>query len=115
MRESELPVINSSVIDPSLREYVLCHDALARFKKKTLDASANLLSFVTDTAEGKLDHLHDTFIAYWKGILCGQSRDGKKLYDQASAYYGSSNLAVFQVVKKEHPLADAVKNAQGQF
>ena len=50
-----------------------------------------------DLRNGTLKFYEGTFVAYWKGILCGQSVNGEALLKRASDYYGSSNLAIFKV------------------
>lgn len=96
-----------------LTEYILRHDELAAQPDRGRSQSENGAFFRVDFLEGKLDRYEGTFVAYQKGILCGQSADGEKLHHQASAYYGGSGLTVFQVpLKRDNEWLDnAIANA----
>ena len=62
-----------------------------------------------------LDSYRGTSVAYHKGILCGQSINGRELYDEAQQYYGSSNLAVFRVPRRTESLENLLREALGQY
>jgi hypothetical protein len=78
-------------------EYILDHRELAKRPDRSTSAEGNIHVFMKDVENGLLVPYERTFIAYQKGVLCGQSRNGKKLYGIASGYYGSSGLSVFKV------------------
>ncbi len=98
-----------------LREFILSHDALSIAPERGKSHEDNMFWFEHDLRSGHLKQYTGTFVAYQIGILCGQSRDGEKLYDQAHAYYGSSNLAVFPVPENLDGLAKAIENGKGWF
>ena len=97
----------------TLREYILSHGELAKQPDRGARQADNPAFFKADFLEGRLDRYEGTFVAYQKGVLCGQSEDGEKLHHQAACYYGTSGLTVFQVpLKKDHKWADnAIENA----
>ncbi len=81
----------------TLREYILHGEELCRLPDRGLHQNQNPIFFRADFLEGKLERYEGTWVAYQKGILCGQSADGKKLRHEATCHYGGSGLTVFPV------------------
>lgn len=96
-----------------LNEYILSHEELAHQPERGDSAVDNTRFFKIDFGNGLLNRYNGTFVAYHKGTLCGQSKDGELLFDKASEYYGNSNLAVFNVPKTPGELEAAVAKAMG--
>ncbi|MBS3169617.1 hypothetical protein J4210_03960 [Candidatus Woesearchaeota archaeon] len=97
-------------------EYLLSHQGLARFPDKGPDEEINLPSFQNDLEQGRVESAAgETWVAYHKGVLCGRAAEGRKLYDAATSYYGSSNLAVFRVPKERESIDDTLKDALGRY
>jgi hypothetical protein len=96
-------------------EYILNHDDLASKRDRGDSASANIPCFKEDFLKGRLNNYKETFVAYQKGILCGQSKNQEELFKKATSYYGFSSLAVFMVPKEISQLENSVKEARGQF
>ncbi len=99
----------------SLREYLLDHGGLSSFPDKGSDGKVNIPCFRTDFEEGRLEFYRGESVAYHKGVLCGQSVNGKNLYDRAKEYYGKSNLAVFKVPNDRETLDDVLRDALGEY
>ena len=76
------------------RGSILRHDRLLPDRKGN---EGNKFWFKSDFLRGELDKYKESFVVYHKGVLCGQGTKKKQLYDAASSYYGSSNLAIFSV------------------
>jgi len=75
--------------------YLLSHDALSLHPSRGSNADA----FVRDLGEAVLNRYGQTSVAYQKGVLCGQHRDGDVLYRVGKRYYGHSHFAVIEVPK----------------
>lgn len=102
-----------NILSPT--EYILSHDDLASKSDRGDSPAANVPCFKNDILKGRLDNYKNTFVAYQKGILCGQSKDGKELYNFASSYYGFSSLAVFKVPNSKVELENLLNEAIGNF
>lgn len=99
----------------SPKEFILSHDLLASQRDRGDSASANIPNFKQDYLKGRLRNYNNTFVAYHKGVLCGQSKYKQELFDKATNYYGFTNLAVFRVPVFFNNLEDSVKHAIGDF
>jgi len=100
----------------TLEHYLLSHDELSQQAERGDVAADNLLFFKLDLRQGKLDRYEEgSFVAYHKGVLCGQSVQGLKLFNTAKGYYGDSNLAVFRLPKKGETLKKTLEDALGEF
>lgn len=95
------------------REFLFSHEELSRHKRN--DWVSNQPYFQMDYRQGKLDEYKGTFVAYHKGVMCGQSADGQKLYSEAEQYYGKSNLAVFRVPKTWEEMETAIQESRGEL
>ena len=96
-----------------LEEYILSHGDLAR-EPEGPNGLANAVCFMADLWRQRLEPYRGTFVAYHRGVLCGQSANRDVLWTEASAYYGSSTLAVLHVpVAGEATISFA--NAVGDF
>ena len=95
----DIKVISSTQHSP-LEESILHHGAEAKLPNRCDSEGDNIVLFVADLKDGKLDSYKGTYVAYQKGNLVGQSKDGDKLWQAAGAYYGSSSLTVFKVPEK---------------
>jgi len=104
---------NIQVIE--LTEFILSHGALAMQPDRGASYRANGPCFKQDFQKGVLMSYTNTFVAYQKGTLCGQSADGDTLFDKAKGYYGGSGLAVFSVPENAEGLEDAIEDGQGWF
>jgi len=91
------------------REFILTHTGLSHIKDRCVSRGGNGYWFLHDLFDRDLKGYEGTFVAYQKGILCGQSENGKLLYDDASSYYGSSGLSVFRVPQNRETLEDMFK------
>ncbi len=80
----------------SLSEFLYSHGELAAHDDRANSTEGNAACFINDLLTGTLERYRGTYVAYQKGILCGQSSK-RSLYNAASAYYGSSSLSVFRV------------------
>jgi len=80
-----------------LEEFLLSLTDLSNCPHRGESESANLTSFKEDFHSRRLDRYFGTFVAYQNGVLCGQSKDGIKLYAAASSYFGPGCLAVFRI------------------
>ncbi len=98
-----------------LKEYLLEHGGLLQFPDKGSNGTVNGPYFIKDLVENKLDSYRGEFVAYHKGVLCGQSADGKNLYDTARDYYGQSNLAVFRIPNAGETLEYVLEEAIGEY
>ena len=95
----------------ALREYILGIEKLMEEPGRGIDHVDNAPYFKVDFLELKLKSYTGTFVAYQKGILVGQSKDGNLLYHEFSCLHGGSNLTVFGVPEDREFLDDAVKDA----
>lgn len=95
-------------------EYLLSHEQLARESESLVEALDNDVAFRSDFDMGRLNLYQHSFVAYHKGVLCGQSKVGRELYAEARTYYGGSNLAVFLVPEYVSELENNIKNKIGQ-
>ena len=96
-------------------EFLLSHDALAKQPDRGDDGSSNAPCFKEDYEQGKLNRYRGTYVAYHKGVLCGQSKEGDLLYKAATNYYGRSNLVVFEVPKNPDLLETKILQGQCKF
>ena len=96
-----------------LNEFILSHVALALQPSRGASYRDNGPCFRQDFAKGVLQPYEDTFVAYQKGKLCGQSKNGELLMKKAAYFYGGAGLAVFQVPKNAAGIEKAIENAQG--
>ena len=94
-------------------EFLYSHEELSKHDRG-IDAP-NQQWFQSDFTQGLLDRYTGTFVAYHKGVLCGQSKDGKGLYEEAQQYFGSSNLAVFLVPSTWEDIDEALKSSFGEL
>lgn len=78
------------------REFILTPGALSSQPDRGKDAD-NTEYFGKDLESGRLNAFRGSFVAYQKGVLCGQSKDRDLLFRSARACYGQSSLDVFQV------------------
>ncbi|MBI2110235.1 hypothetical protein HYT51_00440 [Candidatus Woesearchaeota archaeon] len=100
----------------TLENYLLSHNELAQQAERGDVAADNLLFFKLDLRHGKLDRYEEgSFVAYHKGVLCGQSFNRHNLVNTAIGYYGDSNLAVFRIPKKGEILEKTLEDALGKF
>jgi hypothetical protein len=96
------------------RDYYLTHGELSQLPEGGKSEKANVPAFQEDFRKGFLIG-YDGFVAYHKGVLCGQARDGRELLETTQRYYGSSNLAVFRVPQGDETIDDVLKDGRGQF
>lgn len=89
------------------REYLLTHQQLSKKADRGTDLKDNDFLFQIDFKKGRLDHYKNTYVAYQKGVLCGQSRE-ISLCRNAADYYGASSLTVFKVPENINDLEKAV-------
>ncbi|MBI4176337.1 MAG: hypothetical protein HY518_03970 [Candidatus Aenigmarchaeota archaeon] len=100
----------------SPRNYLLCHQMLSRQPDRGLSRDDNRPYFKKDLSAGRLSPYVGEWVAYWKGILCGEGEEGEALYRKASVYYGATNLAVFRVPLDDEPLEGVLHGgALGKF
>lgn len=64
--------------DHGLTEYLLDHDELSQFPDKGTNGTVNSPCFIKDLVENKLDGYRGEWVAYHKGVFCGESRRGEK-------------------------------------
>jgi hypothetical protein len=102
-----------NILNPT--EYILNHGDLVHQRDRGDSASANIPCFKEDVLNGRLNNYKETFVAYQKGILCGQSKNQEELFKKATGYYGFSSLAVFMVPKEISQLENSIKEARGHF
>jgi len=100
---------------PDLREYLLDHGGLSQFPDRGLNGTVNGPYFIKDLVENRLDSYQGEFVAYHKGVLCGQSADGEDLYKTARNYFGASNLAVFRVPNNKETVENSLERALGEY
>jgi len=93
----------------TLQEFLLSHEELAAMPDKGNSRDANKAGFLHDFSSGRLDRYKETFVAYQRGNLVGQSWDGKLLFKEATGYYGASSLTVFGVPKEPSGLTNVVE------
>lgn len=98
---TNLKVIDS--FDSGLREFYLSHGALAQQPSQFGDDRS---LFVHDLIDGKFKDYRGSFVAYQKGVFCGQSGDGQHLYNCLGRYYGVSSLVVFRVPARSEKIED---------
>lgn len=80
------------------KEYILSNEELSKHKNRAELETDNFRCFYKDLVSEDLISIYGgTFVAYQKGILCGQSKNRDLLKDIAKCYYGSSSLSVFLV------------------
>ena len=97
-------------------EYILSHEALSHYETpNTVRALANIDGFARDFKRKNLEKYSGTFVCYWKGILCGQSKYADKLFDTARNYYGHSHLSLFRVPVKPETLEDVLADSRNEF
>ena len=92
-------------------EYILSYEALAHQQQRGHIAKDNPVFFEVDFRNGALNRYKGTYVAYHKGILAGQSGDGKELFRKFKSMHGSSSLTVFKVPEDTRGLAAAVQEA----
>ncbi|UCD03781.1 MAG: hypothetical protein JSW73_04550 [Candidatus Woesearchaeota archaeon] len=90
------------------KEFLLSHEELAK-QKGGNSKTDNTIFFIAEFNKGDLDRYRGTFVAYQKGVLCGQSKYGIVLYNQAKSYYGGSSLSVLRVPKSGETLDSVLK------
>mgnify|MGYP001560746907 CR=1 FL=1 len=83
------------------REFVLSHHALSKVPDRCETRGENKTVMSADLKTGMLDHYKGSFVAYQKGVLCGQSADAARLTKAAGMYYGDSGLSVFKVPEEQ--------------
>ncbi len=103
------------VVTAESREFLLSHGGLAATANREPADKINSHYFTEDFAVGRLSGLDGTFVAYQKGIFCGQSLDQTILYNQARGYYGGSSLAVFRVPQGIETVDDSLKTIFGVY
>ncbi len=62
-----------------IRNYYLSHGELSQLSERGNSERDNIPSFRDDLRMGFLIGYDGTFVAYHKGVLCGQARDGDEL------------------------------------
>ncbi|UCD03887.1 MAG: hypothetical protein JSW73_05095 [Candidatus Woesearchaeota archaeon] len=101
--------------DKKIREFLLTPKGLSKEENRGLIKKHNAYWFVNDLFDKKLVGYEGTFVAYQKGILCGQSEDGKLLYKEAKFFYDDNpNISVFKVPKDGKTL-DELFDDDGMF
>jgi hypothetical protein len=103
-----------------LKEYVLSPEEISKYDRFGLSdfGENNFLNFKRDLLIHNLNFYKGTFVAYNKGILCGQSENRELLYQEASKLHGTENLAVFKVLLKNvepGKKIDFTEDAVGKF
>lgn len=93
------------------REYILSIEKLIEEPGRGIDHADNAPYFKVDFLEMKLDRYKGTYVAYHKGILAGQSKDGNLLFHEFSCVHGDSSLMVFRVPENRESLDAAVADA----
>jgi len=86
--------------EAEFEEFLIHPDVLGRRGCPMNDGAA----FSLDLENGKLEHYRGTHVLYLRGVLCGQSRSCRDLYENALARYGSINFTIYQVPEKENKL-----------
>jgi hypothetical protein len=79
----------------TLEEFVLDPKESVRIPDRCQDEGGNIVYFVIDIKDGKLDNYEGTYVAYWHGNLYGQSSNGRLLQREASKLY--DGITVFKV------------------
>ncbi len=98
---TDLRLVDS--LDSGIREYYLTHGALAQQPTRAGD---NQSLFVHDLIDGRFLGYRGSYVAYQKGVLCGQSVDGETLFDCTGRYYGISSLGVFKVPSRTEKVGE---------
>jgi len=93
-----------------LTEFILSHDALSQQMVREGD---NVKLFREDYINKALNPFLNSFVAYQKGILCGQSACKEQLFKRAGGYYGTSSLMVVYVPNTFKNLSTAISKAMG--
>jgi hypothetical protein len=106
--ENDSETLTEYILNHEIADYILSHDALSKQKERAETGSNNDFFFRKDFENHLLDKYKGTSVLYWKGIMCGQSKDGRKLWQKASSYYGQSNLTVFLVPQSLEELNHAL-------
>ena len=91
----KIEIVESSA-EPQ-QNYLLSHGSLAKIPDKGRNGTVNLPCLREDLDNGRLDQYRGSWVAYHKGVLCGESSEGRGLYEAAWTYYGKSNLTIFRV------------------
>jgi len=100
----------------TLEHYLLSRDELAQQAERGESAADNLLFFKLDLRQRRLNRYQEgSYVAYHKGVLCGQSFQRLNLFNAAKKYHGSSNLAVFKIPKKGEIIEKTLEEALGEF
>ena len=63
------------------REFIMSHRLLAERDTRGDDHVSNVNFFLEDLSRGIMDRYKGTYVAYHKGVFCGQSKEGEKLFD----------------------------------
>ena len=98
-------------------EYILGYDALSAQPSRGDSGQDNVNFFEMDLRNGRLKKYTGSYVAYWKGVLCGQSRERDHLYNVVVSVHGRSNLAVFPVPEnaEKQTVLKALEDALGEF
>lgn len=81
-------------------EFVLDYREFLIEKRRNGRVIDNKTSFENDVKSGLLDRYQETYVAYKKGILCGQSKDEKVLRKNVDFMLYNNNIDLFYVPKK---------------
>lgn len=92
-------------------EFLLGHGALAYMPDRGNSDDDNPKHFHEDFNQGVLDDFKGTFVAYWKGMICAQSCNRKRLMREIKDYHGSSNMTIFRVPKEAGAIERAIEMA----
>lgn len=91
-----------------LEEFLLTHEEVTLKQPKT--QNTNYQGFYKDMTSGEISRYSGTFVAYTKGVFCGQSKHSKTLFRDATTYFGEANTAVFEVPNvSKHAFNDYVE------
>src|SRR5574341_285273 len=74
--------------EAEFEEFLIHPDVIGRKGRPINDETG----FHLDLENGKLEHYRGTHVLYRRGILCGQSKNCRDLYESALAKYGSINF-----------------------
>ncbi len=86
------------------REYVAGPEVLKKLNAQGSNLT-NLPAFESDLKEGRLDAYRGTFVAYFGGVLCGQSADLRGLRELALGELEKEKLSIFRVPGAGEPLS----------
>ncbi len=95
--------------------YMLRHGSLSKQPYRGDSQKCNIPYFKEDLRAGKLERFKDQYVLYHKGVFCGAGNNDEVLYELASAYYGSSDLALFKVPEDLDTIDQVIKEAIGEF